>query len=168
MNYAKASYYLRKEMRITMLVTLLLSSSVMATQQQFFQNIFFNSGFNNNVWSSFNDQFNDEIRSMQNDNIFGAQANRYFDNATNHYIIKLKASGLTKENLNIYTKGNMIHIGGNIQKIEKTPNSSRTSSSQFSQSYSLPKDADQENINVEFKDGLLIISIPKLAEIKQE
>jgi len=148
---------------------IVISSSAVANQHQPFQNNFFNSGFNNSVWSNFNDQFqqfNDEMRSMQNRDIFSTQANRYFDDKTNHYMIELKAQDLTENSIHIVTKNNAIHISGNIQKIEKTANSSKSSSSQFSQSYSLPYDADEENVNVEFKDGLLIISIPKLVKTK--
>jgi len=48
-----------------------------------------------------------------------------------------------------------------VQEITTTPNSSQTSSSQFVQSHSLPNDADKDKISTEFKDGKLIISIPK-------
>ena len=48
-----------------------------------------------------------------------------------------------------------------MQEITTTPNSSQTSSSQFVQSHSLPNDVDKDKIGTEFKDGKLIISIPK-------
>ena len=156
-------------MKNTIFIALLLSSSAIANQHQPFQNNFFSGGFNKNVWSNFNNQFqqfNNKMRLMQNNNIFDAQSDRYFDNETNSYIIKAKVPNLTKENLDISTKNNTIYINGSSQKIEKTANSSKSSSNQFSQSYSLPKDADQDNFSVKFKDDLLIISIPKLIEEK--
>ncbi|SMN17132.1 Small heat shock protein [uncultured Candidatus Thioglobus sp.] len=99
--------------------------------------------------------------AVQNKTIFGTQTNRYFDELTSSYIIEITVKGLAKENLDISTKNNMIHINGNVQKIEKTANSSHTSSSQFSQSYSLPNNADKNSISTKFKKGMLIISIPK-------
>ncbi|CAC9542305.1 hypothetical protein [uncultured Gammaproteobacteria bacterium] len=151
-------------MKNTLFAIVLISSSSMANQHQSFQNNFFDSGFNNSVWSNFNDQFqqfNNEMRSLQNKNTFGTQTNRYFDELTSSYIIEIAVKGLTKENLDISTKSNMIHINGNVQKIEKTTNSSHTSSSQFSQSYSLPNDADKNSISTKFKEDILVISIPK-------
>ncbi len=150
-------------MKNLLLTTLLVSSVAIANQP--FQNNFFDQGFNNNVWSSFNQQFqqfNNEMRDLQNKSIFGAQTNRYFNDKSNSYIIEIKVDGLAKENLDINTKDNMIHIAGRVQKTAKTANSSRSSSKQFSQSYSLPLDADGDNIDAEFKDDILIVSIPKL------
>ncbi|MBT3276647.1 Hsp20/alpha crystallin family protein [Candidatus Thioglobus sp.] len=149
-------------MKNTLLAALLVSSGAMANQP--FQDAF----FNNSVWSNFNkqfQQFNNEVRATQNQSMFGAQTKRFFDRQSNRYMIEVEVNGLAKENLDITSKDGMIHINGNVQKTERTNNSSRTSSSKFSQSYSLPVDADTNNINAEFKDNCLIISIPKLAKI---
>ncbi len=146
-------------MKNLLLAVLLISNATIANQA------FQSNHLNGNVWSNFNQQFqqfNNKMRDMQNSSIFGAQTNRYFDDKTNHYVIEIKVSGLTKENLNITAKNNMIHIEGGIKKTEKTANSSRSSSKRFSQSYSLPNDADSENIDAEFKENILIVSIPKL------
>ena len=156
-------------MKNTLLALALVSSTSMATQHPSFQNNFFNSGFNKSVWSNFNDQFqkfNNDMRNIQNQNIFSAKANQYFDNATNNYIIEIAAKGLTKENLNISTKNNTLYIDSSIQQITNTQNSSQSSSSQFRQSYSLPNDADENNISAEFKKDQLIISIPKSSKPK--
>jgi HSP20 family protein len=149
-------------MKSAVLAVLLVSSGAMANQS--FQDAF----FNNSVWSNFNkqfQQFNSEMSAVQNQNIFGAQTKRFFDHQSNRYMIEIEVNGLAKKNLDITSKDGMIHINGYVQKSEQTNNSSRTSSSKFSQSYSLPIDADANNINAEFKDNRLIISIPKLAKI---
>jgi len=68
--------------------------------------------------------------------------------------------------LNISTKNNTLYIDSSIQQITNTQNSSQSSSSQFRQSYSLPSDADENNISAEFKKDQLIISIPKAIKPK--
>jgi HSP20 family protein len=151
-------------MRNTLLAVLLVTSSTIYAQS------YQSNGFGGNVWSNFNhefQQFSNEMREMQNKSIFGARTNRYFDNNTNSYIIEIKIDGLAKKNLDITTKDNMIHIAGRVYKTEKTADSSRSSSRQFAQSYSLPNDANGARINAEFKNNALIISIPKLAIPKQ-
>ncbi|MCH9645032.1 MAG: Hsp20/alpha crystallin family protein [Proteobacteria bacterium] len=150
-------------MKNTLLITLLVSTSVFANQP--FQNNFFDRGFHQSVWSNFNQQFqqfNNEMRAVQNRNIFGAQTKRYFDEQSNRYMIEIEVQGLAKKDLDITSENGMIHIKGHVKKIEKMGNNTRTSSNQFSQSYSLPNDADANNIGAEFKNSCLVISIPKL------
>ena len=156
-------------MKNILLALALASSASMANQHTPFQNNFFNDGFNKGVWSNFNDQFqkfNNDMRNMQNQDIFSANANQFFDKTTNSYIIEIVAKGLTKENLNISTKNNTLYIDSSIQQITNTKNSSQSSSSQFRQSYSLPNDADENNISAEFKKDRLIIFIPKASKPK--
>ena len=152
-------------MKNTLLIMLLVSTSVMANQP--FQNNVFSQGLNQGVWSNFNrqfQQFNSEMRAVQNQNIFGAQTKRYFDAQSKHYMIEIEVQGLTKENLDITSKDGMIHINGHVQKTETTGNNTRSSSRKFSQSYSLPNDADASNISAKFKDKCLVIAIPKLTK----
>lgn len=154
-------------MKKTLLIAMLISSSVMAHQS--FHNYSPSHGLNDNFWSNFNrqfQQFDNGIRTVQNQNAITTQTKRYFDDQSNHYMIEIKVKGLAKENLDITTRNNMIYISGRVQISEKTANSSRTSSSKFSQSHSLPNDADTDNINAEFKSGLLTVSIPKLEKAK--
>jgi HSP20 family protein len=151
-------------MKNTLLALMLVSSASMANQHIPFKNTFFNSDFNNSVWSNLNDQFkqfNTDMHNIQNQDIFSTQANQYFDDTADSYIIEINVNELTKENLDISIKNNMLYISSNVQEITTTPNSSQTSSSQFVQSHSLPNDADKDKISTEFKDGKLIISIPK-------
>ncbi|MDB2589739.1 Hsp20/alpha crystallin family protein [Candidatus Thioglobus sp.] len=154
-------------MKNTLLIALLISSSVMAHQP--FHNYSSSHGLHNNSWSNFNkqfQQFNNKMRAVHNQNAISTQTKRYFDDQSNHYMIEIKVKGLAKENLDITTRNNMIYISGRVQISKKTANSSRTSSSKFSQSYSLPNDADTDNINAEFKNGILAVSIPKLEKAK--
>ena len=130
---------------------------------------FQNGMFGNNIWSDFNKQFqhfDSQMREMQSTTSFGTQSRRYIDEQTNSYIIQIQVNNLDKENLDISTKDDTIYIKGSIQISKKTDNSSRTASSRFSQSYSLPTDADEDNIDANFKDGVLTVSIPKLDKPK--
>jgi HSP20 family protein len=147
-------------MKKIFLLSLFLANSAMAYQH---------NAFNPNLWSNFNkqfQQFDDEIRTLQHQNSSTMQSRRYFNAQTNNYIIELKIHGLSKENLDIFTRENKIYINADVQKMKKSAHSSHSFSSQFSQSYSLPNDADEAHIDAEFKENRLIISIPKLSKIK--
>ena len=153
-------------MKNTPIIALLFATSVMANQP--YNHNFFNQDFNQGVWSNFNQQFqqfNNEMRAMQNRNIFGAQTKRYFDEQSNRYMIEIAVQGLAKKDLDITSENGMIHIKGHVKKLEKMGNNTRSSSNQFAQTYSLPNDADAKNIDAEFKDNTLFISIPKLTKI---
>ena len=155
-------------MKKILLLSALLASTIVNANAPF-QNRFFDSGFNKNIWSDFDrqfQQFNSRINEIQNQTTFGAQTRRYFDKDKSQYIILINTQGLNKENLDITTKDEMIHIKGKVRKSSKTANSNSSASSSFSQSFSLPADADAEHIDASFEKGVLTVSIPKLSQVK--
>ena len=97
-------------------------------------------------------------RLQRDANAIRTYSKQYFDKASNHYVIKIKTSGIDKDNFNISTDKNRLII--KAKQNSKSDNGS--SSSHFSQVVSIPKDGDVENIVAEFKEGMLKISIPKL------
>ncbi|WP_428086948.1 Hsp20/alpha crystallin family protein [Candidatus Thioglobus sp.] len=127
----------------------------LANAQSPFYGGFFDHSAHNNI-----NHLNNLSRYFQNQTV--TQSQRYFDADKNAYILEIAVNNLTQENLKISVKNNLIHVKGTIQKVQKTTNSSHSSSAQFAQSYSLPNDADRENIKVDFKNNLLTLVIAKL------
>jgi len=86
------------------------------------------------------------------------------------YHVEVDLPGMRKEDINIQVEDNTLVISGerkvkdeikeeNYYKIE-----SRFGS--FSRSFSLPEEADVENIHAESKDGVLEVVVPKLESEK--
>lgn len=137
-----------------------------------FQSGFFNNGFNNNFWRDFDQQFqqldHEMNRLKRSANSVSSQSRQYFDKDSNSYVVEVKISGLNKKNINISSQKNMLIIKG-IRNNEKTSsNQSSRSSSSFSHAMSIPRDGDTDNINADFKDGVLKVSIPKLDKPKPQ
>ena len=57
---------------------------------------------------------------------------------------------------------NVITVKGGHKAQNKTKNSASYRSQAFSQSFTLPKDADKDNIQADFENQVLTIAIPKL------
>ena len=88
------------------------------------------------------------------------------------YHVEVDLPGMKKEDINIQVEDNRLVISGerkikdeikeeNYYKIESTFGS-------FSRSFSLPDDADVENIHAESQDGVLEVVVPKLETQKVE
>ncbi len=152
-----------------LLTSVLLISSTLINANDRPQSRFSDNSFNKNIWNDFNkqfEQFEQRMNQMQSQNNFGTQSRRYFDKENNNYVIQISVDGLNKENMEIITKDNIISIKGKIKIQRRLGNNLSTSSKSFSQSFSLPNDADDSNINANFKDKILTVSIPKLEEPK--
>lgn len=82
--------------------------------------------------------------------------------------ISAELPGIKKDDIKISLKNNVLTISGEKtqSKEEKDKNYHRTERifGKFERSFRLPEYASQENINAEFKDGILHVSIPKLQE----
>ena len=86
------------------------------------------------------------------------------------YHVEVDLPGMKKEEINIQVEDNTLVISGerkvkdeikeeNYYKIESNFGS-------FSRSFSLPEEADVENIHAEAKDGVLEVVVPKLESTK--
>jgi len=152
-----------------LLITTLLVSTTLGAHNSFHSN-FFNNGLNNGFWHDFDQQFQQLDRQLnqlkQSSNNFGMKSRQYFDKDNNNYVVQISIKGLTKDNLDISTANNTITIKGNNRIENKSSNGSSRSSSSFAQSFSLPNDADKDNINATFQDNVLTVSIPKLSKPK--
>jgi HSP20 family protein len=98
----------------------------------------------------------------------------------NNYKIEVAAPGLKKEEINIDVDGNLMTIssekesetfdgkeGDGKEKEEQTYSRREYNYSSFSRSFTIPENADGENIKANYKDGVLNIEIPKKKENQQ-
>jgi len=88
------------------------------------------------------------------------------------YHIEVDLPGMKKEDISIQVEDNKLLISGErkVKEEIKEENYYKVESSfgTFSRSFSLPDDADIENIHAESKDGVLEVVVPKLEVQKVE
>jgi HSP20 family protein len=87
------------------------------------------------------------------------------------YNVSLAAPGLKKDDFRIDIEGNMLTVSSekDESKEEKEEKYTRKeySYSSFSRSFTLPDDVRQEAVDASYKDGLLIIRLPRKEEARQ-
>lgn len=80
-------------------------------------------------------------------------------------ILKAELPGMTKDDISVELKDSILTISGEkkIEKEDKNEKYHRTEISygKFSRSFHVPMNVDSENIQANFKDGILNIEIPK-------
>lgn len=83
------------------------------------------------------------------------------------YIIEVAAPGMKKENFKVECEENTLIIRGEVKEEKSDEHSQYTRRefrfTSFERRFSLPDDANQEEIKAEYKDGLLVITIAKIA-----
>lgn len=81
------------------------------------------------------------------------------------YTIEMAIPGVAKESLDIKVNEGKLHISKKEEtKDETSYRHKEFDYSSFERSFSLPKEADLENISAEAKDGVLTIHIAKVAK----
>lgn len=87
-------------------------------------------------------------------------------------IVKLKAPGFGKDDINIQIESNTITVTGNVKEERKEDDSSRKyykkeiRSMSFSRSAELPTMVKADSANAKFQNGILTITLPKSEEVK--
>ncbi len=88
----------------------------------------------------------------------------------NVFLLSGELPGIDRENIKIELENNVLSISGtrNEEKEEEERNFHlrETFRGSFSRSFTLPDSVDGENITAEFKNGLLLLNIPKSVEKK--
>lgn len=86
-----------------------------------------------------------------------------------HYVVKLDLPGMEKDQINVEVKDHFLVVSGN-RKIEKEETDedgkfyrAERSFGSFSRAVPLPADANQDDIQAEYKNGVLAVKIAKLA-----
>lgn len=81
------------------------------------------------------------------------------------YIVKLNIPGAKKQKLNISAEGNTLHVQAEVEKTENKNEENYMQKERywqkFERKFTLPDDADLEEMTSDYKDGVLKIVIPK-------
>ena len=84
--------------------------------------------------------------------------------------IQFSAPGMKKEDFKVEVDQNVLTVSTEITDSKEDTTDSYTlrefSTSSFSRSFTLPKNVDSETIKAEYKDGILNLTVPKVAEVK--
>lgn len=81
--------------------------------------------------------------------------------------IALAVPGMNKKDFNIDLDEDLLTISSKIEKKDEKKYSKREFNyNNFSRSFSLPELIDRENINAEYKNGILKLTLPKKEEAK--
>lgn len=94
---------------------------------------------------------------------------RITEDKDNFYII-LEMPGIPKDNVKIEVENNLLSIKGEKKVENKSEDTNLVMNEivygEFCRTFNLSKDIKVEGIEAEFKDGLLIVSLPKVEEAK--
>ena len=86
--------------------------------------------------------------------------------------LEMALAGWNKEDVNIHLEGNMLSISGQHETKQNEDGEQYTrrefSRSSFSRTFTLPETVNVENIGADFKDGVLMINMPKREEAKKK
>lgn len=87
------------------------------------------------------------------------------------YLVEMAVPGINKENIHIELDGNKLSIRGESSESKEVNEENYThrefSYGEFTRSFTLPKDVDVQNIEADYKDGVLKITVPK-PEVKKK
>ena len=87
-------------------------------------------------------------------------------------VVRAELPGLSKDDIELNIQDNVLTLKGEKkqEKKEEKENYHRVERSygSFSRSFTLPAGVDPENVQASFKDGVLVIALPKVEEAKQK
>jgi HSP20 family protein len=105
------------------------------------------------------------VDSLFNDNSTSTTYNRFqneFIRKEDYYIFHLALPGLTKLDLNLSIKDNLLLINSQHKKCDDCPNFV----GEFEKKYIIPEDVDQTKIDALVENGVLTVKLPKIKKIK--
>ncbi|ABJ75720.1 Hsp20/alpha crystallin family protein [Leptospira borgpetersenii] len=74
--------------------------------------------------------------------------------------------GIEPENLEITMSGNHLHLNGEIPKSTQGINRAERFHGKFHRTLELPTEVDSEKANAEFKNGILVLTLPVRESVK--
>lgn len=87
-----------------------------------------------------------------------------------NFIVRAELPGMSKDNIDLEIENNVLSIKGerNFEKKDEGENYHfvERSYGSFYRSFTLPRNVDPEGIGAEYKDGVLVVTIPKKEEVK--
>jgi HSP20 family protein len=123
----------------------------------------------NRIQDEMNDMFHESFFRGAGQNDFGGLVSPDADihETDNQYVVKLDIPGMEKTNIDIETKGDQLVISGEKQSSAESDDQANhyykkeRSIGYFSRAILLPEDADKNNINAEYNNGVLTVKIAK-------
>lgn len=86
------------------------------------------------------------------------------------YVFKADLPGVAEKDIDITMTGNRLTVSGKREIEEQAEGESyftcERSFGAFSRSFTLPAGSDPENIDADLKEGVLVLKVPKLPEVK--
>ena len=86
------------------------------------------------------------------------------------YAMEAELPGLTDKDIDLKIEDNILTLSSRKDESKEEDKDGylirERRSAEFCRTFVLPKDVDREKIKAEFKNGLLVVSIPKAAEAK--
>ncbi|MBN2345516.1 MAG: Hsp20/alpha crystallin family protein [Candidatus Aminicenantes bacterium] len=86
------------------------------------------------------------------------------------YVFKVELPGFRREDIKVEFTGETLTLRGERKQEEETKNENchrlERSYGFFERSFTIPKNIDAKKINAELKDGVLVLTVPKLEEAK--
>jgi HSP20 family protein len=89
-----------------------------------------------------------------------------------NFYLNIEMPGIPKEDVKISLENSVLSVSGTKKHQNKTEDTNLIMNEiyygEFSRSFNISDDIKKDNIDAEFKDGLLIITLPKVEEVKPE
>ena len=112
-------------------------------------------------YSLFNDFFDDDLFTRRDNSLMKTDIKETSD----HYIIDMDLPGFDKENIHLSLNNGYLEIKANVSKNNDSSEEKYVRQERFygecSRSFYVGDDVDEDDINAQFKNGILKIEIPK-------
>ena len=138
-----------------MLVATLISGNSMAMAQS---NNYSNLYYNLLDFDKILGEADRVLNKVSTASFYNNSVMRYYDVERNAYVTQINVNGFKKKEISVSLKSRVLRVSGKAIKSNKNSDSK----AYFSHAVSLPQDGDANNINTEWKNGMLFIYIPKL------
>lgn len=119
-----------------------------------------NSGFLPSFLSGFEDEVFNKRQAMKFSKVAVNIIERNDD-----YVVEMAVPGINKDDIHIELDGNKLSIRGEVKESKEESEDNYTlrefSYGEFTRSFTLPKDVDAQNIEADYKDGVLKVFVPK-------
>ena len=112
-------------------------------------------------YSLFDDFFDDDLFTRRDNSLMKTDIKETSD----HYIIDMDLPGFDKENIHLSLNNGYLEIKANVSKNNDSNEEKYVRQERFygecSRSFYVGDDVDEDDINAQFKNGILKIEIPK-------
>ena len=87
-----------------------------------------------------------------------------------NYLMEVELPGMTDQDIELNVEDNILTLSSKKEESKEEKKNGylirERRNREFARTFVLPKDVDRDKINAEFKNGLLVVSIPKKPEAK--